>query len=62
MKKVQFTDIIIFYKVGSSKDDKAARNGLQDIIDRERFQIRINKLSLILNHVLRKKLADIEKK
>lgn len=50
-KQVRFSDRIIIYEVGNSEEDKAARNGLQELRDRERFKMRIERTSLILNDV-----------
>ena len=60
MKKVHFSDVIIFHKVGMTIDDRSARDGLQDARDRERFQMRIHSTNLLLSDILRKKIETIK--
>ena len=55
-KKVRFSDIVTAYEVGSSEEHRLARNGLQDLRDRQRFQRRIKNTELILNDVLKIKM------
>lgn len=58
-KKVEFLELIIIYEVGNSKEDKLARNGLQELRDRHRFQKRIKNIESILNIVLNQKVKKI---
>ena len=59
MKKVRFPNIVTVYDVGSSEDDRAARNGLQDLRDRQPFHRRIKNLELILSNVLKSKITKM---
>lgn len=49
-------DVIIFYKVRMTKDDKSATDGLQDAHDRERFQMRIQLYEFIFIKYFKNKL------
>ena len=63
MKRVRFSEKIKVHEIGNCADDKSSRNGLQWIqaaADRQRFEIRIQRTSLILNDVLRRKLEEIK--
>lgn len=53
-KKVHFSDIVIIYEISNTKEDKAARNGLQELRDRDRFKRRIKHTSLLLDGYLNK--------
>ena len=62
LKQVQFSDVTIFNKVCSCEEHKSARSGLvwiQAAADRQRFHMRIQKTSLVLNNVIEKKLKQI---
>lgn len=59
MKKVRFSDNVRIYEVGNSEEDRFARNGPQDLRDRDRFQRRINSVEEILNNTLNIKLKKI---
>ena len=59
MKKVRFSTYDTIYLVGKSEEDRAARNGLQELRDRQRFQKKIEKIELILNPVLNSKIKKI---
>lgn len=61
-KKVRFSENISVHEICNTQDDKAARNGsswIQAAVDRERFQMRIQRVALSLNAVLVKKLEII---
>ena len=58
-KTVRFSDIVTIHEVGNSEDHRSARNGLQELRDRERFKRRIQYTSLLLNNVLVDKLKKI---
>ena len=64
-KSVRFSDVIIFHKVGSTADDKNARNGLEWIqraCDRARLQRKLeNMLKTKLNiHCIEKNELNFE--
>ena len=52
-KKVRVSNIVTVYEVGNSEEHRLARNGLQDLRDRQRFQRRIKNTESILNNVLK---------
>ena len=59
MKRVRFSNIVIVYDVGSSEEHRAARNGLQDLRERQRFRKRIKNVELILSNVLKSKITQM---
>ena len=58
-KNVKFSSTVVAYKVGNTEEHRSARNGVQDLRDRHRFQRRIDNLQLIFNNVLNKKINKI---
>ena len=59
VKKVQFSDKITIYEFGNSEEHRSARNGLQDLRDRERFMLRVQRTGVILEEILINKLKKI---
>ena len=59
VKRVQFSHNVTIYEVENSDEHRSARNGLQDLRDRERFKLRIQHTSEILNEILINKLKKI---
>lgn len=65
LKKVKFSENISVHEIGNTQDEKSARKGMQWIqaaCDRQRFQMRIQRIDLSLNDVLVKKLEKINEK
>lgn len=58
-KKVRFSHNVTIYEVGNSEEHRSARDGLQDLRDRERFKLRVQHTSEILNKILINKLKKI---
>ena len=56
-KKVRFSKIITIYEIENSEEHRLARNGLQDLRDRRRFQRRIENLQIILDNTLKIKIT-----
>ena len=62
-KKVQFSDVTTVHEVCSCEEHRSARSGLEWIqaaADQQRFHMRIQKISLVLNSVIEKKLKQID--
>ena len=56
-KQVRFSNIVTVYEIDNSEEHRLARNGLQNLRDRQRFQRRIKNTELILNNVLKIKMT-----
>ena len=57
--KVKFSDFITIHEVGNSDEHQAARNGLQELRDQQRFQRRIQNIEFILYPILENKMKKI---
>lgn len=59
-RKVHFSDIIFFHKIGMSEDDKFLRNGIRD---RDRFRMRIHYYSSeFLDDILKRMIKCLNTK